>query len=57
MKVSSVSAAVSASSEAERYTRRSILRSEQMYGRSFQSPNYPDAMDEFCALAGFSAAR
>ena len=48
---------VSASTEAERYTRRSILRSEQMYGRGFQSPNYPGAMDEFCALAGFSARR
>jgi phosphoethanolamine N-methyltransferase len=45
------------SDEAQRYTRRSILRSEQMYGRGFQSPNYPGAMDAFCALAGFSVDR
>ncbi|HET7770549.1 MAG TPA: methyltransferase domain-containing protein [Chloroflexota bacterium] len=43
--------------EAQRYTRRSILRSEQMYGRGFQSPNYPGAMEEFCALAGLREER
>jgi phosphoethanolamine N-methyltransferase len=32
----------------DRYTRKSILRSEKMYGHSFQSPGNIAAMDAFC---------
>lgn len=34
--------------EAQRYTRRSILRSEFMYGRGFQSPGGAETLDAFC---------
>lgn len=34
--------------EASRYSRRSILRSERMYGEGFQSPGGLDAVKEFC---------
>lgn len=34
--------------EAQRYTRRNILRSEFMYGRGFQSPGGIEAMEAFC---------
>jgi phosphoethanolamine N-methyltransferase len=34
--------------EAQRYSRRSILRSEQMYGRGFQSPGGVDIVEAFC---------
>lgn len=36
-------------SEATRYTRRSILRSEKMYGEGFQSPGKIAAVEGFCA--------
>src|SRR5262245_48124412 len=35
--------------EADRYTRRSILRSERMYGEGFQSPGNIAAVASFCA--------
>lgn len=35
--------------EANRYTRRSILRSERMYGHGFQSPGQLPQMDAFCS--------
>src|SRR5262249_53658683 len=35
--------------EADRYTRRSILRSERMYGEGFQSPGNIAAVESFCA--------
>jgi phosphoethanolamine N-methyltransferase len=35
--------------EANRYSRRSILRSERMYGYGFQSPGQFALMDAFCA--------
>lgn len=35
-------------SEAQRYTRRNILRSEFMYGRGFQSPGGYEAVASFC---------
>lgn len=38
-----------ADDESTRYTRRSILRSERMYGTGFQSPGRLAAMDAFCA--------
>jgi phosphoethanolamine N-methyltransferase len=41
-------AAASFDQEATRYTRRSILRSERMYGHGFQSPGQLPLMDEFC---------
>lgn len=34
--------------EATRYTRRSILRSERMYGEGFQSPGHLAMMDRLC---------
>jgi phosphoethanolamine N-methyltransferase len=34
--------------EAQRYSRRSILRSEQMYGRGFQSPGGLAVVEAFC---------
>ena len=34
--------------EANRYSRRSILRSEKMYGAGFQSPGGLDAVEGFC---------
>ncbi|MGI9422736.1 MAG: methyltransferase domain-containing protein, partial [Hyphomicrobiaceae bacterium] len=34
--------------EANRYSRRSILRSERMYGEGFQSPGGLDAVKGFC---------
>src|SRR5689334_14719528 len=34
--------------EANRYTRRSILRSEKMYGEGFQSPGNIAAVESFC---------
>jgi phosphoethanolamine N-methyltransferase len=34
--------------EAQRYSRRNILRSEFMYGRGFQSPGGVDALEAFC---------
>lgn len=34
--------------EAQRYTRRNILRSEFMYGRGFQSPGGYEAVASFC---------
>ncbi len=34
--------------EADRYSRRSILRSEKMYGDGFQSPGGFDAVEAFC---------
>ena len=34
--------------EANRYSRRSIVRSEQMYGEGFQSPGGLDAVEAFC---------
>lgn len=37
-----------AEDEANRYTRRSILRSEWMYGRGFQSPGQLPIMENFC---------
>jgi phosphoethanolamine N-methyltransferase len=36
-------------SEAQRYSRRNILRSEFMYGRGFQSPGGVEAVESFCA--------
>jgi phosphoethanolamine N-methyltransferase len=35
--------------EAQRYSRRNILRSEFMYGRGFQSPGGIEALEGFCA--------
>ena len=35
--------------EAQRYSRRNILRSEFMYGRGFQSPGGVEAVEAFCA--------
>ncbi len=40
--------AVQVDEEATRYTRRSILRSEWMYGRGFQSPGHLPIMERFC---------
>lgn len=37
-----------AEAEAQRYTRRNILRSERMYGRGFQSPGGVQAVEAFC---------
>ena len=34
--------------EANRYSRRSIMRSEQMYGEGFQSPGGLEAVEAFC---------
>ena len=35
--------------EASRYSRQSILRSERMYGKGFQSPGGIEAVEAFCA--------
>jgi phosphoethanolamine N-methyltransferase len=42
-------------SEADRYTRRSILRSEQMYGRGFQSPGQLETVEAACAMLDLRA--
>ncbi len=42
-------------SEADRYTRRSILRSERMYGRGYQSPGGPDAVRRLMAIVPIPA--
>ena len=41
---------MTAPAEHDRYTRRSILRSERMYGQGFQSPGQQGAMAWACAL-------
>src|SRR5262249_33333063 len=42
--------AVQPKAEMERYTRKSILRSERMYGDGFQSPGNIVAMEFFCRM-------
>ena len=46
--INQVQISVQPKEEINRYTRKSILRSEKMYGHGFQSPGNIAAMDSFC---------